>query len=236
MKKVNLATMIATVGTAAMVAMATAAFFPAKAAAAPSAREISPAPASGSSLAPTAGSILAPTAGDIVLTCVTEFPTTSFVVSTEGEEVVARVIHHNGSGYAPAFSGTFTPNDLKILAERGELVRKMKPDMTFRWPLSKCKKLGSPLVFQCFGTEDVQEGEDGAKIAPFALYSTAKTEDGIAGHYDWISVAMTFDVDGAHGASIEMTYPKSSCWEAKMDPMQLASGRGPAVAAKQPKK
>lgn len=171
------------------------------------------------------GSDPAPGTGDILLTCVTEWPTTSFVVSTEGEEVVARVIHHNGSGYAPAFSGTFTPNDLKLLSERAELVRKMKSDMTFRWPKSKCKKLGTPLVFQCFGTDDVQEGEGGAKIAPFALYSTAKSEDGIAGHFDWISVALTFDVDGAHGASIEMTYPSNGCVERKMDPFQLNAGK-----------
>lgn len=181
------------------------------------------APVAGGNPAPASGGNRAPASGDILLTCVTEWPTTSFVVSTEGEEVVARVIHHNGSGYAPAFSGTFTPNDLKLLAERGELVKKMKNDMTFRWPKSKCKKLGTPLVFQCFGTDDVQEGEGGAKIAPFALYSTSKTEDGIAGHFDWISVAMTFDVDGAHGASIEMTYPKNGCVERKMDPSMAAA-------------
>ena len=183
--------------------------------------------------APASGGNPAPASGDILLTCVTEWPTTSFVVSTEGEEVVARVIHHNGSGYAPAFSGTFTPNDLKILSERGELVRKMKSDTTFRWPKSKCKKLGTPLVFQCFGTDDVQEGEGGAKIAPFALYSTAKSEDGIAGHFDWISVALTFDVDGAHGASIEMTYPKNGCVERKMDPFQMSAGRGAGSAARE---
>lgn len=178
------------------------------------------------------GAFAADEPSPILLTCVTEFPTTSFAISTEGDFVVARVIHHNGSGYAPAISGTFTPNDLKLLSERAELVRKMKPDMTFRWPKAKCKKLGSPLVFQCFGTDDVQEGEGGAKFEPFALYSTAKTEDGIAGHYDWISIALTFDVDGAHGASIEMTYPKSSCWEAKMDPIVMAQAGAAKKKAK----
>lgn len=151
----------------------------------------------------------------LALTCVTEFPTTSFVVWTEGESVKARVIHHNGSGYAPAIVGTFTPNDLPILAERAALVKKMKPDMTFTWPRAKCKKLGE-MVLQCFGTDDVQEGEGGARFAPFALYSTAKEEFGIAGRLRSHSVTLTFDVDGQHGASIEMWYPEGSCFPSAM--------------------
>jgi hypothetical protein len=151
----------------------------------------------------------------IELTCVTEWPTTSFVVWSEGDEVLARVIHHNGSSYAPAIVGTFTPNDLPLLAERAALVKKMKNEMTFHWPRKKCKKLGE-LVLQCFGTDDVQEGEGGAKFAPFALYSTTRVEDGIAGRQESASVTLTFDVDGARGASIEMIYPKGSCVPRRM--------------------
>lgn len=164
----------------------------------------------------------------IELTCMTEWPTTSFVVSTEGEEVLARVVHHNGSGYAPAIVGTFTPNDLPILAERAALVRKMKNDMTFRWPRKNCKKLGE-MIIQCFNSGDVQEGEGGAKIAPFALYSNARVEDGIAGRQETNSVAMSFDVDGATGASIEMIYSKGGCVPMKLDIDKRAAS---AAAAK----
>ncbi len=152
----------------------------------------------------------------IVLTCVTDFPTTSFVVWTEGEFVKARVIHHNGTGYAPAIVGVFTPNDLPVLAERASMVRKMKDDMTFRWPLKNCKKLDE-MVIQCFHSGEVQDGEGGAKIAPFALYSSAKEERGIAGHLKSHSVRLSFDVDGKNGASVEMEYPEGSCVPRRMD-------------------
>jgi hypothetical protein len=146
----------------------------------------------------------------IRLTCVTEYPSTSFVIESKGKELVARVLHHHGAKYAPAISGIFTPSDLPILARRAALVEKMSADMSFRWPLSSCKK-HDDFRFECFGTEDMQLGEGGAKIAPFALYSTKIREDGIAGAYESLQLTMTFDVDGERDPSIEMKYPMEAC-------------------------
>ncbi len=147
---------------------------------------------------------------EIKLTCVTESPTTSFVIQSQGKELVARVLHHNGARYAPAISGIYTPNDLPTLSRRAKAVEKMKDDMTFRWPLSKCKK-HDEFRFECLGTEDVQEGVGGAKIAPFALYTTRVKEEGLAGTYEYLMVTMSFDVDEQRDPSIEMKYPKENC-------------------------
>lgn len=147
---------------------------------------------------------------DIKLTCVTESPSTSFVIESQGKELIARVIHHYGAKYAPAISGIFTPNDLPTLSRRAKAVEKMKNDMSFRWPLSKCKK-HDDFRFECFGTDDVQEGEGGAKFAPFALYTTRVKEEGIAGALEYLQVTMSFDVDQDRDPSIEMRYPVGSC-------------------------
>jgi hypothetical protein len=38
-------------------------------------------------------------AAPINMACITEFPTTSFIAETEGDELIVKVIHHNGVGY-----------------------------------------------------------------------------------------------------------------------------------------
>lgn len=145
----------------------------------------------------------------IDLVCATEPLSTTFGIRVEKDEVIASVIHHNGSGYAPAFSGIFTPNDIPLLAERAALVRKMLPITTFRWPLKNCSRNGD--LLKCFGTDDVEEGEGGAKLRPFALYTTKTTEEGIAGRLEYLSVTVSFDVDGKSGSYVEMKYPRGYC-------------------------
>lgn len=146
----------------------------------------------------------------IQMSCVTAFPTTSYLVESQGEELVVRVIHHNGSKYAPAISGIFTPSDLPILAKRAALVEKMADDMTFRWPLKNCKK-HEGMRFECYGTDDVQEGKEKAKIAPFALYTSKLSHDGPGGKFETVDVTMSFDVNGERDASIEMRYYDGEC-------------------------
>lgn len=146
----------------------------------------------------------------IEMSCVSQFPTTSYLVESRGEELVVRVIHHNGTKYAPAISGIYTPNDLPILAKRAALVEKMADDMTFRWPLKNCKKHEGMRV-ECFGTDDVQEGKGKAKIAPFAFYTTKTSEEGIAGKWEYLNVTMSFDVNGERDASIDMRYFDGEC-------------------------
>jgi hypothetical protein len=146
----------------------------------------------------------------INLTCITEVPSTSFVIWTEGKDLFGRVIYHFGSRFAPAINGIYTPNDLGVLAERASLVEKMQDVTTFRWPLSKCRR-HDEFRFECFGTDDVQEGKNGEKLTPFALYTTRSSEDGIGGKWEYLSVTLTFQVDGKGDPSVQMKYPKDGC-------------------------
>lgn len=148
-------------------------------------------------------------AADYELTCVTDPPTTTFGIWREGEETIVRVIHHYGSRFAPAFTGIYTPNDIPYLAEQAKLVLKMPSITTFHWPLKSCSLNGE--VYKCFGTDDVQEGEGGAKLKPFGVHTAVSKEETIAGKNEYTIVSLNFDVDGKSGPRLEMKYPKEQC-------------------------
>lgn len=155
------------------------------------------------------GSVFAAGAEPINLVCTTESLTTSFVAKTEGDQLLVRVIHHNGSQYAPAINGVYTPHDLPILAEQAKAVLKMKRVMDFHWPMKNCKR-HDDLRFECFATDDVEEGEGGAKFSPFAFYSTKLVQDGIAGRYEQLELRLSFRVDGVDSA-VQMPYYLEGC-------------------------
>jgi hypothetical protein len=146
---------------------------------------------------------------DYELTCMTEPPTTTFGIWREGEEMIVRAIHHFGARFAPSFNGIYTPNDIPYLAEQAKLVLKMPAITTFHWPLKNCSLKGE--VLKCFGTDDVQEGEGGAKLKPFGVHTAVSTEETIAGKHEYTTVSLNFDVDGKSGPRLEMKYPKGQC-------------------------
>lgn len=147
----------------------------------------------------------------IDLVCVTEWPTTSFVIQEEGEKLRVELLFHSGSEYAPAITGIYTPRDLPIITERANYALVFPNYSVFRWPLAKCDKHDDPLRFECFGTDDVQNGNGGERIKPFALYTTKVSEDGIAGKLDYLKVAFTYQVNGKGDPSLEMTYDRAAC-------------------------
>ncbi|MGZ3693681.1 MAG: hypothetical protein ACXWQO_05745 [Bdellovibrionota bacterium] len=150
-------------------------------------------------------------AGDYHLVCYTDPLTSSFDISqkADSDELLGTVIFHYGTEYAPAISGIYTPHDLPLLTERAALVKEMKPTTTFHWPKKKCL-IGEQGRMECFGSEDVQDGEDGVKFTPFAIYTTRISEDGIAGKFDYLRVTLSIYA-GQKNAIVEMNYPLSGC-------------------------
>lgn len=84
--------------------------------------------------------------------CVTSYPTTSFVLKTEGTEAVLKIIHHNGVKYMPIHEGIITPSDLNYLKQKSEVLTKMGDQTEFRFPLDRCKKYGEGIM-SCSGGE-----------------------------------------------------------------------------------
>ena len=122
----------------------------------------------------------------------------------------AKLYLHHGPEFAPVFQGIATYRDFPILQEQAKGILKLKNAMTFRWPMKKCKIIDS-IRFQCFGTEEEQEGIDGAKVKPFALYSTRIWEDSIAGKLESVALRLTFTVDKKESSAIDMKYPAQNC-------------------------
>ncbi len=146
------------------------------------------------------------------LGCITEQPTTTFLIKEDGQEIVAKVFLHNGVQFAPVFQGLATYRDFPILQEQAKGVLKMQNAMTFRWPIKNCK-IQDAVRFQCFGSSDEQPGLDGAKIKPFALYSGKVTEESIAGKLEWITIRFSFSVDSGESSAIDMKYPADWCYQ-----------------------
>lgn len=146
------------------------------------------------------------------LACVTETPSTSFVIAEDGDEVTARVVFHYGAEFAPAIEGIYTPHDLEVIAKRAKLATKLGDDVTYRWPKKNCRR-HDDVRLECFGASGAEAGKNGEKILPFALYSGRLTEEGIGGKWDYVTMRMSFTVDGEGDPSLGMRYQRNECFQ-----------------------
>lgn len=142
------------------------------------------------------------------LYCVTEIPSTSFLIKEHDGKLEARVIHHSGAKYAVMFSGMITPMDLETLKPRAKTTEKLPADATFFWPLENCK-FHENMRFECFGTNDVKT-IGGVKLEPFSLDSAIMDHDNIAGKYRELEISFGVRVDGAD-TTVSMQYQIAAC-------------------------
>jgi hypothetical protein len=113
-------------------------------------------------------------AGQPLMSCVSEFPSTTFIIAGQGEWVDVQVIHHNGSKYVPFWDSLVVPNDIPSLKERADVIQKMGDGFQFRWKASQCK-VANEMFFECIGgAEEFEVG--GLKVQPWGLYVTEVTE------------------------------------------------------------
>jgi hypothetical protein len=154
------------------------------------------------------------------LGCMTEHPSTTFVIQEKEDFMEALIVHHHGSAFAPVLNGIALYRDLPIIMEQSKAVLKMQREMTFRWPMKKCK-IRDDIKFECFGSDDVQEGLDGAKLKPFALYTSKITEDTLVGKWDSVSIRFTFSTDSGESSAVDMKYPMEGCFKPKEEPARM---------------
>ncbi len=144
----------------------------------------------------------------INLLCMTEIPTTSFVVRDVEENTVVEVFHHNGTKYMPIFDGVATPNDVPTLVQKAQILSDLGNYMRFEWPREKCKKQ-EDLVSECFGSTEVQDLY-GHKVKAWLFDSSLLMEKSLAGKFNSYKVTLNLDVDG-QSLSIPMKYDVSEC-------------------------
>ncbi|KHD88316.1 MAG: hypothetical protein OM95_09205 [Bdellovibrio sp. ArHS] len=153
-------------------------------------------------------SLASAAANKMDMACVTEYPSTSFVVRESGNSVIVEIFNHNGPQYRPVFEGLVTPHDVSIIAQRASVVGKLPTILRFEWPREKCEYVG-PLVKSCMGITDGQD-INGAKVSGWAFSSAEIREKNFAGDFMYHKVAVQFDVDKV-SYSIPMTYHGEDC-------------------------
>lgn len=82
-----------------------------------------------------------PTDEALTLTCITEYPTTSFIVepTDDGKMIGVRIFHHNGVDYMPIHEGVVVTNDLSILSGRAKELVTLGTDYSFKFPRENAK-------------------------------------------------------------------------------------------------
>lgn len=144
--------------------------------------------------------------------CVTEFPTTSFIVEQNQDWVSVRVLHHNGPQYAPISNSLITLKDLEALKVQAEFIQSLGNQMDLKWKRSACNADRSD-YFQCVGgAEDAVINK--ISIHPWALTVTEVEEKTLWGTYKKKNVSLRFST-GADSTrkdfQITMDYSEGDC-------------------------
>ena len=144
----------------------------------------------------------------IFATCITEFPTTSYMIKTEKDQVIVRIVMHGGPQFGPFWQGIVVPNDLKILTEYATEFVKLNDVNDITWKTNQCT--WSDDNFYCSGqTEKVKSGSQ--IIDPWAVYSSRLYEKNFSGKYEYIQLNFMFSMNGIN-YNIPMKYSSSECW------------------------
>nr|WP_295900812.1 hypothetical protein [uncultured Bdellovibrio sp.] len=155
-----------------------------------------------------AASASATAAGKMNMTCITEFPTTSFAIREVGDTVIVEVFHHNGPRYMPVFDGLATPSDIAKLNAKAQTLTALPTIQRFEWPRSKCRIQGT-MIESCFGTTEEQD-QNGFKVKGWSFYSSLVTETSFAGTYNSYKLALDLTIDG-QSYSMPMKYAENEC-------------------------
>lgn len=125
--------------------------------------------------------------------CVNSMPTSSFLLRTEGRELVLTTIHHNGTPYMPIHEGIVVPNDIPYLKSVAEHLIKMGDRNEFRFPLENCKVYGHGLM-SCAGGEKKNFG--GEEMEALNLYTSKITEEAFGQKFERYKVTLSVNISG----------------------------------------
>lgn len=134
--------------------------------------------------------------------CVSEYPSTSFIVKQDGDQIRVRVLHHNGARYAPFTESLLTPNDLPVIQERAGFIEKLGDDWEFSLPRSTCEVSG-PMFFQCVG-DGTSFQSNGYVVQPWGLSVTNVVQKTVMGTYTHKNLSLKME-SGAPKKNYEVT-------------------------------
>ena len=139
--------------------------------------------------------------------CVTEFPTTSYILEVAKSKVTLDVIHHNGIEHAPVFRGIITPNYEKTLRQSREYMTKMGTQFQVEFDIKNCSNLTREQI-TCYEPKPTKIGSLEVQNYYFTAYKN--TNKNIYGEFKDVQVELQYRVKG-WGYSIPMEFQERDC-------------------------
>ncbi|MGZ3692664.1 MAG: hypothetical protein ACXWQO_00220 [Bdellovibrionota bacterium] len=141
--------------------------------------------------------------------CISKYPTTSFILEEKGDEMVLRMIHHNGVGYMPIHEGIVVPNDLGFLAAKAKILTRLGAETEFRFPKAKCKTYGAGLL-SCSGGE--RRNIDGLDVEALHLITEKNTKQVFDDKIEYVRIELSLNIMGNPPVSeLSMNYAPEEC-------------------------
>ncbi len=144
--------------------------------------------------------------------CITEYPSTTFIVREEGSKVRVKMIHHNGTQYMPIWGSLVTPADLPVLQKAANVLIPLGNSVEFTMDKKLCQ-LSSDFLFACVGRGDDFE-LNGVKVHPWAISSSEVTEQSALGTFAKRTMDLRLEIDGK-SYSYPMNYYPTECFRSE---------------------
>lgn len=126
--------------------------------------------------------------------CVTDFPSTSFLFTDDGDYFNVRIIHHNGTLYAPFFQRLLVPNEMAEIIEAAEVAKNTGDDLEFRWDKKACKWFNKE-IFSCVGGGKALTTAK-KEIKPWNISRTLVTTQTAGGEFKKYTLSLNYDIQG----------------------------------------
>jgi len=144
--------------------------------------------------------------GETVVSCSTDFPTTSYVIEEDSDGFLFHIVYHNGVDYIPIHNGDVVAADLPNLIKRAERLKKMGTHATFRFKKEKCSSEG--LYWRCYQGKPVEVGSSDVLLAGFAMGRLESNYNG----FKWVSTETFLFLDfKEENLTLTQSYPEGSC-------------------------
>lgn len=126
--------------------------------------------------------------------CVTEMPTTSFWFAEDGDSFNVRIMHHNGTQFAPFMQRLIVPNDMAKLLEDAEVAKNTGSDIMVRFNKKNCTIRDSE-IFSCVGGgESLTSAKK--QIKPWHIGRTNVTQATAHGDFKKTTITMSYEIQG----------------------------------------
>lgn len=146
------------------------------------------------------------------INCVTEFPTASYVGTSDEQKKSLEVlfINHGGPQLVPIHSGIVTNYDLSYLKNKASLLEKLPTEFRFLFDIKNCtlNQDGSFSCFKPYNSKDIVNEE--TSLVPTRLRSMIITTQLDDMTYREIEISMNLS-DGVNQYSINTKYPEAEC-------------------------